>query len=71
MQEKLKESGVAKPTSEDYSQAEGQVEDEMKAREVAAQAGRKYSVDEQGVVLTDEERKQRIEEGPDSHATQR
>lgn len=71
MQEKIKDAGITKPTSEDYDKAEEQVEQDIANREEAAHGERKYSVDEKGMVLTDEERKQRIEEGPESHANQR
>lgn len=66
MQEKVKSGEAA-----NYDEAQEQIEADMHAREEAATKDRKYSVDERGVVLTDEERKQRIEEGPDSHTNQR
>ena len=71
MQEKLKDAGITKPTSEDYDKAEAQVEHDIKTREEAAKTERKYSVDERGMVLTPEEHRQRVEEGPDTHANQR
>ena len=67
MQEKLKEAGITKPTSVDYEKAEEQVEQDIAQRDAAAQSERKYSVDEGGMLLTPEEHKQRIEEGPESH----
>lgn len=60
MQEKVV-TGQAK----DYHEAEEQVEQDMKDREAAAQKEKTYAVDEKGVVLTEEERKQRMEQGPE------
>lgn len=67
MQEKIKEAGITKPTPEDYEKAEAQVEQDIANREAVARSERTYSVDEAGMILTPEERKHRIEEGPEAH----
>lgn len=64
--EKMKEK-MATGQAKDYHEAEEQVAQDMQAREAAAQEAKTYSVDEGGVVLTEEERKQRMEKGPEAH----
>ena len=52
--------------ADDYEEAEKLVEQEKAERDKALY-GRIYAVDERGMVLSDEERKRRIEAGPDHH----